>query len=182
MNPEQTTRISRFLSLVLRHQPETIGIKLTEDGWMNVEGLIQALNAHGHALDYEMLEHVVETNDKKRFAFSDDGEMIRANQGHSVEVRLGYEPSAPPETLYHGTVAKFLPAIREQGLQKGQRHQVHLSASPAVASQVGKRRGVPIILSIRARAMHDAGHLFYLSANGVWLTDAVPVAFIEFPL
>lgn len=181
MNPQEVTRISRFLSLVLRHQPETIGIKLTEEGWTNVDGLIQAFNAHGHALDFETLEHVVETNDKKRFAFSDDGEMIRANQGHSVEVKLGYKPIAPPEILYHGTVAKFMPAIREQGLQKGQRHQVHLSVSREIASQVGKRRGEPVILSIRAREMHDAGHLFYLSANGIWLTDAVPVSFIDFP-
>jgi putative RNA 2'-phosphotransferase len=181
MNPQQTTKISRFLSLVLRHQPETIGITLTEDGWTNVDELIAAINRHGQELDFETLEHVVETNDKKRFAFSDDGEMIRANQGHSVEVNLGYQPTPPPEFLYHGTVAKFLPSIRESGLHKGQRHHVHLSASLEVANTVGKRRGQPVILTVRSRDMHAAGHIFNISANGVWLTDLVPPQFINFP-
>ncbi|MEO5915952.1 MAG: RNA 2'-phosphotransferase [Luteolibacter sp.] len=180
MNPQQTTKISRFLSLVLRHQPETIGITLAEDGWTNVDELIAAMNKHGQHLDFETLELVVETNDKKRFAFSDDGEMIRANQGHSVEVNLGYQPTPPPEILYHGTVARFLPSIREGGIQKGQRHQVHLSVSLDVANTVGKRRGQPVILTVRAREMNVAGHDFYISTNGVWLTDFVPAAFIDF--
>lgn len=181
MNPQQTTKISRFLSLVLRHQPETIGITLTEDGWTNVDELIAAINRHGQELDFEALEHVVETNDKKRFAFSDDGEMIRANQGHSVEVDLGYQPTPPPEILYHGSVAKFLPSIRENGIHKGQRHHVHLSASLEVANTVGKRRGQPVILTVRSSDMHAAGHIFNISANGVWLTDLVPPQFINFP-
>lgn len=180
MNSQQTTKISRFLSLVLRHQPETIGIKLTEEGWTNVDELIAAMNAHGEPLDFETLEHVVDTNDKNRFAFSDDGEMIRANQGHSVEVNLGYQPTLPPEVLYHGTVDKFLPSIRENGIQKGQRHHVHLSQSLGTANAVGKRRGQPVILTIRAREMNVAGHDFYVSANGVWLTDFVPPQFIQF--
>lgn len=180
MNTQQTTRVSRFLSLVLRHQPETIGIKLTEQGWTNVDGLIAAMNAHGQPLDFETLEHVVDTNDKKRFAFSDDGEMIRANQGHSVEVNLGYQPTTPPEALYHGTVARFLPGIREYGILKGQRHHVHLSQSLDTANAVGKRRGQPVILIVRAREMNADGHEFHLSANGVWLTDAVPPQFITF--
>jgi putative RNA 2'-phosphotransferase len=181
MDLHHATKLSRFLSLVLRHQPEIIGITLSEDGWTNVDELIAAINRHGQALDFETLEHVVETNDKKRFAFSDDGEMIRANQGHSVEVNLGYQPTPPPVILYHGTVARFLPGIRENGIQKGQRHHVHLSATLDVAITVGKRRGQPLILTVRAKEMHDAGHHFHISANGVWLTDLVPPQFIEFP-
>jgi putative RNA 2'-phosphotransferase len=180
MNFQQTTKISRFLSLVLRHQPETIGITLADDGWTNVDELIAAMNKHGHNLDFETLEQVVETNDKKRFAFSDDGEMIRANQGHSVEVNLGYQPTSPPEILYHGTVARFLSSIREDGIQKGQRHHVHLSASLEVANTVGKRRGNPVILTVRAREMNASGYNFYISTNGVWLTGFVPASFISF--
>jgi putative RNA 2'-phosphotransferase len=180
MNPQQATKISRFLSLILRHQPETVDITLTEDGWTNVDELIAAINRHGQALDFETLEYVVETNDKKRFSFSDDGEMIRANQGHSVEVNLGYQATPPPGILYHGTVARFLPSIREDGIRKGQRHHVHLSASLEVANTVGKRRGQPVILTIQAREMNAAGHEFYVSANGVWLTDFVPPSFIQF--
>lgn len=181
MNPQHATRISRFLSLVLRHQPETLGITLTEEGWTNVDDLIAAVNRHGRELDFETLEQVVQTSDKKRFEFSDDGEMIRASQGHSVEVNLGYQPTPPPEVLYHGTVDRFLPGIRENGIQKRQRHHVHLSASLEVANTVGKRRGQPVILSIRAREMNTAGHDFYISTNGVWLTDSVPAKYIDFP-
>jgi len=181
MNPQHATKISRFLSLVLRHQPQTIGITLREDGWTNVEELISAINRHGQALDFETLEQVVETNDKKRFSFSDDGEMIRANQGHSVEVNLGYQATPPPVILYHGTVSRFLPGIRQNGIQKGQRHHVHLSASLEVANTVGKRRGQPVVLTVKAREMNAAGHDFHLSTNGVWLTDLVPPRFIGFP-
>lgn len=181
MTSQQTTKTSRFLSLVLRHQPETIGITLADDGWTQVDALIAAMNAHGHPINFEILEHVVETNDKQRFSFSNDGEMIRANQGHSIAVQLGYPPSIPPEILYHGTVGRFLQAIRETGLHKSQRHHVHLSASPEVAGIVGNRRGKAIILTVRAREMNAAGHEFFVSANGVWLTDFVPAAFIDFP-
>ncbi len=181
MNEKETTRTSKFLSLVLRHEPTKIGITLNDEGWVSVDELIAALNRHGQSIDFETLEHVVETNEKKRFAFSDDGEMIRASQGHSVAVSLGYPPATPPDLLYHGTVARFLPAIRETGIRKGQRHHVHLSASLDVATTVGKRRGQPVILTVRAKDMHDAGHVFQVSANGVWLTDCVTAEFIEFP-
>lgn len=181
MNAAQNKRLSKFLSLVLRHEPGEIGIALDEQGWARVDELLEAMNAHGHALDFETLEQVVETNDKKRFAFSDDGEQIRASQGHSVEVELGYEPVEPPRTLYHGTVARFLDDIRRDGLRKGKRHHVHLSTSEQTASQVGKRRGAPVLLKVRARDMHASGHRFHVSANGVWLTDAVPTEFIDFP-
>lgn len=180
MNEKDTTRISKFLSLVLRHEPGKIGITLDEEGWVRVDELIAALNRRGMRIDFETLEHVVDTNDKKRFAFSDDGELIRASQGHSVAVSLGYPPATPPDLLYHGTVARFLPAIRESGIRKGQRHHVHLSVSLDVATTVGKRRGQPVILSVRARDMHDAGHIFHVSANGVWLTDLVPAEFVRF--
>jgi putative RNA 2'-phosphotransferase len=123
----------------------------------------------------------VATSDKKRFAFSDDGRRIRASQGHSVEVDLEYAPQAPPELLYHGTASRFLNSIREQGLMKMARHHVHLSAETAVTLQVGARRGRPVLLTIRAGEMHQAGHIFYRSANGVWLVDHVPPQFIEFP-
>jgi len=180
MNSQQTTRISRFLSLVLRHEPGKIGITLDGEGWTNVDELITAMNRHGHELDFGTLEHVVDTNDKKRFAFSADGEMIRASQGHSVEVDLGYETATPPEILYHGTVGRFLPAIRETGIQKGQRHHVHLSPVLATATAVGKRRGQPVILTVLAGEMNTVGHVFHVSANGVWLTDSVPPQFIRF--
>lgn len=180
MNPQSYTKISRFLSLVLRHQPETIGITLAEDGWTNIDELISAMNRHGHPLDFETLEQVVDTNDKKRFSISDDGEMIRANQGHSVEVNLGYKPTPPPTILYHGTVEKFLPSIRQEGIKKGQRHHVHLSRSLEVANSVGKRRGQPVILTVRSGEMHSAGFEFFVSTNGVWLTDSIPPAFIDF--
>jgi putative RNA 2'-phosphotransferase len=125
------------------------------------------------------LEEIVATSEKKRFALSADGRRIRANQGHSVDVDLNLQPIAPPELLYHGTVAKFLPSIRAQGLLKGQRHHVHLSADRATAETVGERRGVPIVLTVRSADMVRAGHLFYRSENGVWLTDHVPPPFLQ---
>lgn len=174
-------RISKFLSLVLRHEPEKIGITLDENGWTDCQDLIEAANRHGKHFDHATLLKVVRANDKQRFAFSEDGRRIRANQGHSVEVDLALEAQVPPELLYHGTVAKFLDAIRETGLQKGERHHVHLSSNLVTATKVGERRGQPIILSIRAAEMSAAGHSFYQSANGVWLADAVPPEFIDFP-
>ena len=128
----------------------------------------------------EQLREVVETNDKKRFEFSPDGLRIRASQGHSVEVELGYQPAAPPETLYHGTAARNLESIRRQGLLKGQRHHVHLSADPETATNVGQRYGRPLVLKIDAAAMHAAGRIFFVSTNGVWLTECVPPEYIQF--
>ncbi len=181
MNPQQEQQLSKFLSLVLRHQPQHIGISLDEQGWTSVDELIAALNRHGQKINLEMLEQVVEKNDKQRFSFSDDGEMIRANQGHSVAVELGYAPQTPPNILYHGTVERFLVAIAATGLSKGQRHHVHLSEFITTATKVGQRRGKPLILTINAEAMSADGYVFYCSANGVWLTDAVPSSYISFP-
>lgn len=172
---------SKFLSYVLRHHPEAIGIELAADGSVEVDTLIAALTRHGRPTDRVALERVVATSDKQRFAFSADGTKIRANQGHSVEIDLGLKPTLPPPLLFHGTVERFLDSIRLQGLIKGQRHHVHLSESREVANAVGSRRGRPLLLEIDATGMAGAGHQFYRSDNGVWLTDRVPPSFISFP-
>jgi putative RNA 2'-phosphotransferase len=177
---ERHVRVSKFLSLVLRHEPERVGVTLDLEGWVPVSRLLEALGAHGLRLTPEELREVVHTNDKQRFSFSPDGLSIRASQGHSVEVELGYEPSEPPPTLYHGTAERFLPSIRRQGLVRGRRHHVHLSEQGATAVAVGRRYGRPVILSIASGAMHADGHLFFRSANGVWLTEQVPARYITF--
>lgn len=174
-------RISKFLSLVLRHEPGRIGIRLDAAGWVGVEELLAACARHGVAIPSELLEQIVTQSDKQRFAFDETRRRIRASQGHSVAVELGYEPMTPPEKLYHGTVAKFVGAIRSQGLRKGARHHVHLSVDEATARKVGQRRGAPVLLAIDAGAMHRAGHVFFRSANGVWLVDQVAPQFIAFP-
>jgi putative RNA 2'-phosphotransferase len=181
MDSKRSTSVSKFLSLVLRHEPERIGITLDDAGWADVDALLAASATHGNAFTRDELIHVVSTNDKKRFALSDDGTRIRASQGHSVSVELGYEAKAPPETLYHGTATRFVESIRREGLRPGDRQHVHLSITPQIATSVGQRHGKPIVLTVRAGAMNAAGHVFFLSANGVWLTAAVPVEFLEFP-
>lgn len=165
---------SKFLSLVLRHKPEVIGIALDRAGWVPVKTLLSQLKHFGRDMTPDELKELVETNDKKRFSFSEDGKKIRANQGHSVEVQLQYAESEPPEVLYHGTVSKYLDAIYDNGLQKMNRHHVHLSQDIETATKVGSRRGKPIILVIDSEAMYKDGYKFYLSENGVWLTDHVP--------
>ncbi|WP_038170790.1 RNA 2'-phosphotransferase [Verrucomicrobium sp. BvORR106] len=180
-SPKALTQTSKFLSLVLRHKPEEIGLVLDEAGWASTDELIDACNRHGPRLDLSTLQLLVNTNEKKRFEFNADGSRIRASQGHSVEVDLGYTPQVPPAVLYHGTVEDFLDPIRSQGLVKGERHHVHLSADPAIARIVGTRRCKPVVLTVQASTMHTAGHPFYLSTNGVWLTDHVPASFIDFP-
>jgi putative RNA 2'-phosphotransferase len=174
------THISKFLSLILRHKPEEINLQLDENGWADTDELIKKSNAHGMAIDFDLLEEIVFTNDKKRFSFKDDLSKIRANQGHSVAIDLALTPTAPPEKLYHGTIAKFIDAIKINGLQKMSRQHVHLSKDIDTAKKVGARRGKPIILTINTMAMQQQGYLFYIAENGVWLTDNVPSAFIEF--
>ena len=181
MTDKETTKTSKFLSLILRHEPERVGLKLDSAGWIAVDELLTAVNRHGVPLTLEQLKNVVATSDKKRFAFSEDGLRIRASQGHSVEVDLQYSPQTPPELLYHGTAERFLDSIRQTGLQKMERHHVHLSVEKILTMEVGARRGRPVLLTIRASDMHRAGHIFYRSANGVWLVDHVPTEFIEFP-
>jgi putative RNA 2'-phosphotransferase len=179
MNSKDTVRISKFLSLILRHEPERVGLKLDSAGWVAVTDLLRALNGHGLPLTFEQLKDVVETNDKRRFAFSEDGESIRASQGHSVDVDLEYEPTIPPEILYHGTPGRFVDSIRRSGLQKGERHHVHLSPDPETTIKVGQRRGRPVVLKVRAGEMHQKGHTFCRSANNVWLVEHVPAEFID---
>jgi len=176
-----SVRTSKFLSLVLRHDPARIGITLDDAGWTDVDALLAACAAHGVPITRPQLDELVASSDKQRFALSDDGTRIRANQGHSVAVELDLPVVAPPAVLYHGTVDAALPGIRARGLVKGARHDVHLSADLATASKVGARRGKAVILTIRATAMAEAGHSFRRSANGVWLTAHVPPQFIELP-
>ena len=175
---DDPTSLSKFLSLVLRHRPDAIGLSLAVDGWVPVAELLRALAAHGKPVELAALEALVAGSDKQRFAFSSDRLMIRANQGHSVRVDLGLSAQQPPALLFHGTVARYLPAIRAQGLLKGQRHHVHLSATRDLALLVGKRRGAPVLLEVDAGGMAAAGHAFFCSENGVWLTDHVPPQFL----
>jgi putative RNA 2'-phosphotransferase len=175
------TRASKFLSLVLRHEPGKFGVVLDSAGWTEVDALIAVCRKHGRPIDRGLLDQIVATNDKKRFAFDDSGTRIRANQGHSVDVDLGYEPADPPALLFHGTATRFVEAIRVEGLKKMARHHVHLSADELTARAVGQRHGKPAVLVIDAKAMIDARFSFFVSANKVWLVDCVPAKFITFP-
>ncbi len=181
MNDQQLKKISKFLSLVLRHKPETIGIELDPQGWVDTEVLINKCNANRRRLDLPTLQKVVADNNKKRFAFSEDGSKIRANQGHSIKVDLAYEAIEPPTILYHGTASRFIESIAESGLQKRNRHHVHLSSELATAKDVGSRHGKPVILEVKSKEMHELGYEFFQSKNGVWLTEEVPITFIVFP-
>lgn len=180
MNTKERTRISRFLSLVLRHKPQEIGIHLDTQGWADVAELIKKAATAGKIFTAQDLEVIVAENDKQRFAYNDDRTKIRASQGHSIEVELQLEAAVPPEQLYHGTVERFLHAIQTQGLHKMKRHHVHMSKDRATAEKVGERRGEAIILIIDSGQMSKDGFEFYCSENGVWLTDHVPVKYITF--
>lgn len=179
ISEKEMTQLSKLLSYILRHNPSEAGITLDAQGWAPVGQLLAHLNEKQANVTLDLLKHLVATNSKKRFSFNDDYSMIRASQGHSVEVDLNYSPSVPPDMLYHGTFKEAVKAILEKGLTKMQRHHVHLSKDKETATQVGSRRGKPVILTINAKAMHEKGFLFYVSDNGVWLTDHVPAGFIE---
>lgn len=181
MSSKSTTRTSKFLSLILRHKPETIGVTLDQQGWVDVDELLEKMNAKGHPISRAQLEQIIAENDKKRFAFSEDGRRIRANQGHSVAVDLSLERLEPPTILYHGTLRRNRVSIEEHGLLKQKRQHVHLSADRDTARQVGQRYGKPIVLDIAARRMFEEGYHFFRSENGVWLTDLVPPSFIIWP-
>ncbi|MBN2497039.1 MAG: RNA 2'-phosphotransferase [Deltaproteobacteria bacterium] len=181
MTPAQRRRISKYLSFILRHRPDKGGIELDAEGWVCIEDVLRALDRRGFRVDRRALDEVVRTNDKQRFCVDASSSRIRAAQGHSIEVDLRLEPIEPPELLYHGTVDRFLPSIRTQGLLKQKRRHVHLSPDEATASAVGGRRGRPVVLVIRAAQMHGQGYAFFLSDNGVWLTEHVPPRFIGFP-
>jgi putative RNA 2'-phosphotransferase len=167
-------RISKYLAKYLRHTPDELGLTLQPGGWVSVDDLLGAAERNGFRITYDELVDCVETNDKQRFAFDETGDLIRANQGHSVEVDLHLDERDPPDVLYHGTVERFLTSIMSSGLQKGKRHHVHLSKDVETATKVGARRGRPVILKVDAGRMRREGHQFLLSANGVWLTDTVP--------
>jgi putative RNA 2'-phosphotransferase len=175
-------RLSKRLSYVLRHHPEAVGISLDRQGWISVDVLLAALAAHGTAVTRVDLEQVVRNNSKQRFAISDDGQRIRANQGHSIKIDLGYATTPPPSVLYHGTTERNLESIRAKGLEKRARHHVHLSATFEAAHQVGNRHGRPLVLSIDAAHMHTDGYVFHVTPNGVWLVDAVPARYLRFPV
>ena len=172
-------KTSKFLSLVLRHRPQTIGIELDENGWTEVKTLISKMNNFGKKIDLATLKSVVENNDKQRFSFSKDMNMIRANQGHSIKIELGYEATIPPEILFHGTGDKYVGNILRTGLQKRKRHHVHLSTDKITATKVGARHGKPVLFEILAKEMYDNSFEFFLSENGVWLTDNVPVKYLR---
>jgi putative RNA 2'-phosphotransferase len=175
----RAVKISKYLAKYLRHAPHVLGLTLQPGGWVPVDDLLAAAEKNGFPISYDELVECVETNDKQRFAFDETGDLIRANQGHSVEVDLQLEEREPPEFLYHGTVERFLASILEEGLVRGKRHHVHLSKDVETARKVGARRGKPVILHVDAGSMHRDGHKFLLSANGVWLTDAVPPGYLS---
>lgn len=170
--------VSRFLAWVLRHAPHEVGLCLDAEGWAPVDAVLGACHARGVPLDREGLARLVAESDKQRFGLSPDGRMIRAVQGHSIPVRLDHPEREPPPSLYHGTVARFLPSIEAQGLLPGQRHHVHLSADPETAAAVGRRRGPAVVLRVEAHAMWTEGHRWFQSPNGVWLTAHVPPRFL----
>ena len=176
---KENIRLSKFLSLVLRHQPETIGIVLDENGWTDVQILIGKLNAHGNQIDFETLKYIVDTNSKQRFAFDASFKKIRASQGHSVEIELGYSTMQPPEILYHGTAISAVESILMSGLEKRSRQHVHLSADRETAIKVGKRHGKPVVFEVLAYELFIKGSDFFISDNGVWLTDHVPPEFLR---
>ncbi len=167
--------ISKFLSLVLRHKPETIGLVLDENGWANVKDLVSKMDN----LTMVTLEKIVETNDKKRFAFNEDKTKIRASQGHSLNINLELKPVEPPEVLYHGTADRFVEIIKSTGIKKQSRSHVHLSSNFYTAVSVGQRHGKPVVLEVNAKKMQEDGYKFYLSENNVWLTDIVPIGYIN---
>ena len=176
---QRHTHISKFLSYVLRHRPDEIGIRLDGQGWIPISDLLAACAASGQPITRDELDYVVSNNSKQRFALSEDGLQIRASQGHSIDIELGYEESQPPAVLYHGTASKNVESIRKEGLKRGARHHVHLSVDSETARMVGTRYGKPVVLTVRAGAMYVVGMAFFASANGVWLTEHVPAAYIE---
>lgn len=167
---------SKFISLILRHKPETIGITLDEHGWANVDELIAGI-AKTHPIDMAILEQIVAEDEKQRYSFNEDKTMIRANQGHSIPVDVELEEKQPPEILYHGTGEKYVSSINEQGLIPKSRLYVHLSKDEETAVKVGQRHGKPVIYKVKSGEMYNDGYKFFRSVNGVWLTKSVPVKY-----
>ncbi len=179
MDRKAQVRLSKFMSLALRHKPAAAGIALDAEGWTTVKSLLAGCRRAGFEVTREQLQAVVAGSDKRRFALSSDGLRIRANQGHSVEVDLGLNPTRPPNVLYHGTVERYLSSIEKDGLRRGTRHAVHLSPTEDIAASVGRRRGRPVVLEIDAARMDADGFKFFCSENGVWLTEHVPAVYLS---
>ena len=169
---------SKFMSLILRHKPEAIGISLDEHGWANVDELIEGIS-RTHEFSMEILEEIVRTDEKQRYSFNEDKTLIRANQGHSIPVDVELDEVEPPEELWHGTATKYEASIDEQGLVPKSRLYVHLSKDKETAVKVGQRHGKPVLYIVKAGDMYKAGYKFYLSKNGVWLTKEVPPEYLE---
>jgi len=178
MSKKSLTKASKFLSLVLRHKPDAIGLTLDVEGWTSISELIDKAQSQ-IPLTKELIEQIVSTSDKQRFKISDDGLMIRASQGHSIKVDLKLLPKEPPAVLYHGTATRFIDSIKQEGLKPGQRHHVHLSTDVATATAVGKRYGKVVILKVDTKSMHQQGYKFFLSDNNVWLTEHVPPPYLS---
>jgi len=178
MSERDLVRLSRFLSLVLRHDPGAIGLTLDAEGWVGVESLLAAARAHKVDINRELLEMIVAGDAKTRYSLSEDGGRIKANYGHSVEVDLRLRAQEPPEFLYHGTATRHLDSIKRNGIESGRRRFVHLSIDIPTATVVGERHGKPAVLKIDARRMHDAGLELYHSESGIWLTRTVPPEYI----
>ena len=179
--PKSLQSTSKFLSLILRHEPQAIGLTLDQHGWAELETLIALVNANGTQISLALILEVVATSDKQRFVVSPDGKKIRANQGHSVSIDLNLPPQKPPVQLFHGTASRFVQSIRENGLVPGSRQHVHLSVIEATAIQVGSRHGNPVVLIVKSLEMHSDQYDFFLSENGVWLTSNVPARYLVFP-
>ncbi len=177
---QRLVAISRFLSYLLRHDPGSEGLCMDEHGWVFIDDLLAASGSRRRGITRDVLDRVVAENEKHRYEVDEDGIMIRARQGHSLPVKSDWKAVTPPDRLYHGTASRDVPSIRTEGLLKGTRHHVHLSADAATAKKVGARHGHPVVLVIRAREMHEHGHAFFLSGNGIWLTESVPPEYIDF--
>ncbi len=177
---DKLQKTSKFLSLILRHKPEVIGIELDGKGWANVKSLIAGVNKTGkYFLDMKILEEIVRTDEKGRYSFNADKTKIRANQGHSIKVDVDLKKCPPPEYLWHGTAEKYVESINENGLVPKSRLYVHLSADVETAEKVGSRHGKPVIYRIFSGEMDRQGYNFYISENGIWLADFIPPNFME---
>jgi putative RNA 2'-phosphotransferase len=179
MDATRRTKVSKYLSKYLRHEPESLGLTLAPGGWVDVDELLAACERNKFPVSRAELDEVVRTSDKQRFSFDPSGARIRANQGHSTEVDLQLEPATPPDVLYHGTAEKTVPLIEAAGLLKMSRHHVHLSPDVPTALKVGSRHGRPVVFAVDAEGMARDGHTFYRSENGVWLVDAVPPRYLN---
>ena len=181
MEKKRLVKLSKFLSYILRHNPEMLDLQLDSAGWVKINALIEAINTRDESVTIDEIKNIVELNDKQRFSISGDGCFIRANQGHTVKVELGYAIVEPPCFLYHGTGEKSVDSIRKDGLVKKERHHVHLSPDIETAAKVGQRKGKPVVLTVKAREMYLDKHEFFCTDNKVWLTADVPPEYIIFP-